>query len=132
MCMCVCVCVCVLFPLLDERGDIGEWCYWSAFLLTCAPKISDGIIIFQATHMFRVSGHAVDNEGSNANVTDGTAAVLGAAALAASKSISLTFSSGGQQGGRNWCRCDQCGYAGQSTQYFAPWNVLALSCVAFN
>ncbi len=24
----------------------------------------------------------------------------------------FTFSRGGQQGGRNWCRCDQCGYAG--------------------
>eukprot|EP00755_Sulcionema_specki_P003110 Sspe_Gene.27248::Locus_11646_Transcript_1_1_Confidence_1.000_Length_1842::g.27248::m.27248 len=24
----------------------------------------------------------------------------------------LSFSRGGQQGGRNWCRCDQCGYAG--------------------
>ena len=27
---------------------------------------------------------------------------------------SLTFTRGGQQGGRNWCRCDQCSYA-------APW-----------
>lgn len=41
-----------------------------------------------AMHMFEVSGH---------DASAGT----------------LTFSSGGQQGGRNWCRCDQCSYAGK-------------------
>ena len=30
----------------------------------------------------------------------------------AGKSATLKFSAGGQQGGRNWCRCDQCTYAG--------------------
>lgn len=34
---------------------------------------------------------------------------------------SLKFSRGGQQGGRNWCRCDQCGYAGRwCTQHLVP------------
>ena len=46
-----------------------------------------------ATHMFRVEG--IGNEIDEAG-----------------KSATLKFSSGGQQGGRNWCRCDQCGYAG--------------------
>jgi hypothetical protein len=30
-----------------------------------------------------------------------------------SKTHAFNFSGGGQQGGRNWCRCDQCGYAGK-------------------
>lgn len=49
--------------------------------------------------MFRVDGQTVDSVGANANVSKDTAAVLGEEALAASKSTSLTFSSGGQQGG---------------------------------
>lgn len=44
-----------------------------------------------ATHMFRVGGRTA----------------------AAGAAVDLAFTSGGQQGGRNWCRCDQCGYAGK-------------------
>ena len=46
-----------------------------------------------ATHMFRVGAQSVAPK--DASTTQ------------------LTFTSGGQQGGRNWCRCDQCGYAGK-------------------
>lgn len=38
-----------------------------------------------------------------------------------SSNHSLNFGKGGQQGGRNWCRCDQCGYAGPwCTQHQSP------------
>ena len=48
-----------------------------------------------AMHMFEVAGKAGD---------DG-----------------LRFGRGGWQGGRNWCRCDQCGYAGKwCTQHQTP------------
>eukprot|EP00040_Diaphanoeca_grandis_P010287 m.52629 g.52629 ORF g.52629 m.52629 type:complete len:878 (+) comp21637_c0_seq1:31-2664(+) len=43
-----------------------------------------------ATHMFRVDKQSKGLKGET----------------------TLSFSSGGQQGGRNWCRCDQCTYAG--------------------
>lgn len=92
------------FPLLSR---FGKW------------KNPAGAIIHTwhsqswATHMFRVSGKSSEGSSSRAphNITNGTARVLGQDALAASESMSLTFSSGGQQGGRNWCRCDQCTYA---------------------
>ena len=45
-----------------------------------------------ATHMFRVSGRADSADASEDSVT-------------------FAFAHGGQQGGRNWCRCDQCSYA---------------------
>jgi hypothetical protein len=39
------------------------------------------------------------------------------------KTNSFKFSGGGQQGGRNWCRCDQCGYAGKwCEQHSVPAN----------
>jgi hypothetical protein len=59
--------------------------------------------------MFKVAGQeagvAAPGAGTDYDVS-------GYAADQESNSFSLTFSSGGQQGGRNWCRCDQCGYAG--------------------
>ena len=45
-----------------------------------------------AMHMFEVANSSVSDDGAT---------------------LTATFSpGGGKQGGRNWCRCDQCGYAG--------------------
>ena len=62
-----------------------------------------------AMHMFEVAGAAS---------ATGAATAGGGFDRAGS---ALRFSRGGWQGGRNWCRCDQCGYAGKwCTQHQQP------------
>jgi hypothetical protein len=57
-----------------------------------------------AMHMFEVQGFAAAASSGNMDDGNGDHGV---------NRSSLVFARGGWQGGRSWCRCDQCGYAGK-------------------
>ena len=78
-----------------------------------------------AMHMFKVAGHRAGVVAPGAGVDYD---VSGYATDQVSNSLSLSFSSGGQQGGRNWCRCDQCTYAGKCRISFG-WMCLFFSAL---